>query len=58
MGSIVGAIAGGFLIGLVQTFSVALVASNFRDAIVFLLLLIVLMVRPSGIFGHSGTTRA
>lgn len=58
MGSIVGAIAGGFLIGLVQTFSVALVASNFRDAIVFLLLLIVLMIRPSGIFGQSSTTRA
>jgi branched-chain amino acid transport system permease protein len=58
MGSIAGAIVGGFLIGLIQTFSVALVASNFRDAIVFLLLFVVLMVRPSGIFGRSSTTRA
>jgi branched-chain amino acid transport system permease protein len=58
MGSIAGAIAGGFLIGLIQTFSVAVVASSFRDAIVFLLLMIVLLVRPSGIFGRSATTRA
>ncbi|HZG66946.1 MAG TPA: branched-chain amino acid ABC transporter permease [Herpetosiphonaceae bacterium] len=58
MGSIAGAITGGFLIGLIQTFSVALVQSNFRDAIVFLLLLIVLLVRPSGIFGRAASTRA
>ncbi len=58
MGSIMGAIVGGFLIGLIQTFSVALVASSFRDAIVFLLLLIVLLVRPSGIFGRAAATRA
>jgi branched-chain amino acid transport system permease protein len=58
MGSITGAVVGGFLIGLIQTFSVAVVASNFRDAIVFFLLLIVLMVRPSGIFGRSAATRA
>lgn len=58
MGSIAGAIVGGFLIGLIQTFSVVLVASDFRDAIVFLLLLGVLMLRPSGIFGRSVTSRA
>jgi branched-chain amino acid transport system permease protein len=58
MGSIAGAITGGFLIGLIQTFSVALVQSNFRDAIVFVLLLVVLLVRPSGIFGRASSTRA
>lgn len=58
MGSIPGAIVGGFLIGLIQTFSVAFVESSFRDAIVFFLLLIVLLIRPSGIFGKSAATRA
>ena len=58
MGSITGAIVGGFLIGLLETFSVAVVASSFRDAIVFFLLMIVLFVRPSGLFGKSAATRA
>ena len=58
MGSIAGAIVGGFLIGLIQTFSVAFVASNFRDAIVFFLLVVVLLVRPSGLFGRGAATRA
>ena len=58
MGSITGAIAGGFLIGLIQTFSVAVVQSNFRDAIVFFLLMLVLLVRPSGLFGKSAAARA
>ena len=58
MGSVAGAITGGFLIGLIQTFSVAWVQSNFRDAIVFFLLMIVLLVRPSGLFGRSAAARA
>jgi branched-chain amino acid transport system permease protein len=58
MGSIVGAIVGGLLIGLLQTFSVAFISSNFRDAIVFALLLLVLFIRPSGLFGRSSTVRA
>jgi branched-chain amino acid transport system permease protein len=58
MGSIVGAIAGGLMIGLLQTFSIAFISSDFRDAIVFALLLLVLFVRPSGIFGRSPSVRA
>lgn len=58
MGSIVGAIAGGLIIGLLQTFSVALISSNFRDAIVYALLLLVLFFRPQGLFGRSSATRA
>ena len=58
MGSIVGAIVGGLLIGLLQTFSVAFISSDFRDAIVFGLLLLVLFVRPRGLFGRSSAVRA
>jgi branched-chain amino acid transport system permease protein len=58
MGSIIGAIVGGLIIGLLQTFSVAFISSEFRDAIVFALLLLVLFFRPSGIFGRSSATRA
>jgi branched-chain amino acid transport system permease protein len=58
MDSIPGAIVGGLLIGLLQTFSVALIRSEFRDAIVFALLLLVLFVRPRGLFGRSSAVRA
>jgi branched-chain amino acid transport system permease protein len=58
MGSIPGAIVGGLLIGLLQTFSVALIRSEFRDAIVFALLLLVLFVRPRGLFGRASAVRA
>ncbi len=58
MGSIGGALVGGFLVALIQTFSIALGGSGYRDAIVFLLLFIVLLVRPQGLFGQPEQTRA
>ena len=58
MGSIGGAAAAAFLVGMMRVLSVAYLDSSFRDAFVFALLIFVLLVRPSGIFGRSSNNRA
>lgn len=58
MGSIHGAVVGGFIVAALQTASTAAGGSSYRDAIVFLLLFLVLLVRPQGLFGQPENTRA
>ncbi len=58
MGSIGGAAAAAFLVGMIRVLSVAYLDSSFRDAFVFALLILVLLVRPSGIFGRSAGLRS
>jgi len=52
-GSVEGAIIGGILVGMVDTFSGAYISTTYRDAIVFLCLILALIVRPQGIFGEK-----
>jgi branched-chain amino acid transport system permease protein len=58
MGSIPGAVVGGFAVAGLQQFSVAFGGSNYRDAIIFLILFLMLIVRPQGIMGQKEQTRA
>lgn len=58
MGSIQGAVLGGLIVAGLQTASTALGGSSYRDAIVFLLLFFVLLVRPQGLLGQPENTRA
>jgi branched-chain amino acid transport system permease protein len=51
IGSIEGAVAGGLLIGVTEQLAGGYISSSYADAIVFGVLILVLMVRPSGIFG-------
>lgn len=53
IGSIPGAVVGGLLVGFAEVFVTALGLSVWKDAVVFLLLIIVLVVRPTGIFGRT-----
>ena len=53
IGSIPGAVLGGFIIGASETMLIAAGYSTFSDAFTFLLLIIMLLVRPSGIFGDK-----
>lgn len=56
IGSIPGSVVGGFLIGLIQTFVIGFLPPGwtiYRDAIVFTLLIIVLLIKPSGIMGRK-----
>jgi branched-chain amino acid transport system permease protein len=50
LGNIMGAVAGGFLLGLIEVLSVAYVSSSFRDAIGFALIFLILLIRPTGLF--------
>ncbi|MFT5533673.1 MAG: branched-chain amino acid transport system permease protein [Burkholderiaceae bacterium] len=51
MGDIRGAMIGGLFLGFAEVMSVAYLSSDFRDAVAFGLLFVILLVRPSGMFG-------
>ena len=58
LGNVPGAVAGGFLLGLIEVFSVAYVSSSFRDAIGFGLIFLILLVKPTGLFSRFEERRA
>jgi branched-chain amino acid transport system permease protein len=51
IGNIPGAMLGGFLLGMIESFAVGFVSSTYKDAIAFVVLVIVLLVRPHGLLG-------
>ena len=53
IGSIPGAMIGGVLLGIIEQLAKAYISSQLSDAIVFLVLIIVLVVRPTGILGKK-----
>ena len=53
MGSIVGATLGGILIGIAESLGGAYISSGWKDVVVFVLFLIVLLIKPSGLMGKS-----
>ena len=53
IGSVPGAMVGGFLLGLVEEFVAGYTSSRYRDAIAFTVLILVLLVRPEGLFGKG-----
>jgi branched-chain amino acid transport system permease protein len=57
-GSIPGAIIGGLTIGVIETFGGFYISSSYVDAIAFVILIGVLLVRPQGIFGERVAEKA
>lgn len=53
MGSVVGAGVGGLLLGLVESLGGGLLSFAYKDAIVFGVLILILILRPAGIFGYD-----
>lgn len=51
IGNIPGAMLGGIVLGMAETLGVALLSSQWRDAIAFAILILVLLYRPSGLLG-------
>ena len=51
IGSIPGAMLGGILLGLIETFAKVYISTQFSDAIVFFVLIIILLVKPAGLLG-------
>jgi branched-chain amino acid transport system permease protein len=58
LGNVTGALVGGLLLGLVEVASVAVIGSGYRDAVGFGLVLLLLVTRPTGLFGTPDTKRA
>ncbi len=51
IGSIPGALLGGVLLGVIETFANAYISTELSDAVVFAVLIVVLLVRPAGLMG-------
>jgi len=54
LGSVKGAVVGGLLYGVVESFATFFLGGSWRDATAFVLLIVVLMLRPEGIFKEGG----
>lgn len=52
IGNFPGAVTGGLLIGLIESFGAGLISSGYKDVFALLVLLAVLFVRPNGLFGN------
>lgn len=53
IGNLAGAAIGGLIIGVTETFVSGYISSTFRDAIAFAILILILLFKPSGIFGKN-----
>lgn len=53
LGNITGAMVGGLLLGVAEVFSVAYGASSYRDAVAFGMIILLLFLRPEGLFGSK-----
>lgn len=53
IGSVPGAMAGGLMIGVAESLTIAYISSDFSDAVVFAILILVLLIKPAGLFGKN-----
>lgn len=51
IGSVPGAVLGGFVIGIIESLGAGYISSGYRDAYAFIIMIIVLVIRPSGFLG-------
>jgi branched-chain amino acid transport system permease protein len=57
MGNPLGAVVGGLIVGLLEAFGAGYISSGYKDAIAFLVILLVLFMMPQGLFGRPGVER-
>ena len=53
IGSVWGAVAGGLIVGLAESFSAPLLGAEYRAATAFIVLIAILLLRPRGLFGEK-----
>lgn len=53
IGSVPGAMVGGLMLGVAESLTIAYISSDFSDAVVFGILILVLLVKPAGLFGKN-----
>ena len=57
-GSLPGAVLGGLLVGVVESLGAAFISGTYKDVYAFVLLIVVMMVKPSGILGVAAKVKA
>jgi branched-chain amino acid transport system permease protein len=57
MSSGVGTVAGGLIVGVLESLGAGLISSGYKDAIAFIILLLILFIRPQGLFIKGETER-
>jgi branched-chain amino acid transport system permease protein len=57
IGSIPGAVLGSLLLGFTESFSTGYISSDYEDAFAFILLILILIFKPSGLLGHSSAQK-
>lgn len=57
IGSALGAVVGGLVIGMIEAFAAGYFSSNYKDAVAFLIILVVLIFIPQGLFGRAKVER-
>jgi branched-chain amino acid transport system permease protein len=53
LGNPIAAVAAGLLLGLIEAFSISILPMAFKDVIAIVILLVILVAKPSGLFGSS-----
>ena len=57
LGNPLGAVVGGFALGIMEALGVGVVSAGYKDAIAFVILLLVLFLRPAGLLGAKVVNR-
>jgi branched-chain amino acid transport system permease protein len=57
MGSGLGTVLGGLILGTLESLGAGLISSGYKDAIAFFILLLILFIRPQGLFKKGETDR-
>ena len=57
IGVLHGSLAGGLLIGLLETFVAGYISAGYKDAIAFVIMILVLIIKPSGLFGKPAQNK-
>jgi branched-chain amino acid transport system permease protein len=57
LGNLTGSLLGGFVLGVLETYGVALTSPNYRSILIYGVFILVLLIRPQGLLGRAPVVR-